>query len=159
MNVTLRHRNAAVTSDALHGESVHNSGRLELIQSATRTARTSPAGPGGVERRGKGSGRVRMAVIPDFKEATIIPFLTRNVEPGSTIHTDGLMSFAGLTEALYKRVARTQPLRSDLRKGAKSAVPLADRAIGNLQQWLIGTFHGVSRAPTPGLPRRIRLST
>jgi hypothetical protein len=24
--------------------------------------------------------------------------------------------------------------------------PLADRAIGNLQQWLIGTYHGVSRA-------------
>ena len=33
-----------------------------------------------------------------------------------------------------------------LRKGAKSAVPLADRAIGNLKQWLIGTCHGVSRA-------------
>ena len=29
--------------------------------------------------------------------------------------------------------------------GAKSAVPLADQAIGNLQQWLIGTYHGVSR--------------
>ena len=27
----------------------------------------------------------------------------------------------------------------------KSVVPLADRAIGNLQQWLIGTYHGVSR--------------
>ena len=39
-----------------------------------------------------------------------------------------------------------QPLRSELRKGAKSAVPLADRAIGNLQQWLVGTHHGVSRA-------------
>jgi hypothetical protein len=25
-------------------------------------------------------------------------------------------------------------------------VPLADRAIGNLQQWLIGTYHGVSKA-------------
>ena len=25
-------------------------------------------------------------------------------------------------------------------------VSLADRAIGNLQQWLIGTYHGVSRA-------------
>jgi hypothetical protein len=24
-------------------------------------------------------------------------------------------------------------------------VPLADRAIGNLQQWLIGTYHGVGR--------------
>ena len=40
---------------------------------------------------------------------------------------------------------RNQPLRSDLSKGAKSVVPLADRAIGNLQQWLIGTYHGVSR--------------
>ena len=28
----------------------------------------------------------------------------------------------------------------DLRKGAKSVAPLADRAIGNLQQWLIGTY-------------------
>jgi hypothetical protein len=36
-------------------------------------------------------------------------------------------------------------IRPELRKGAKSAVPLADRAIGNLQQWLIGTYHGVSR--------------
>jgi hypothetical protein len=31
-----------------------------------------------------------------------------------------------------------------LRHGAKSVVPLADLAIGNLQQWLIGTYHGVS---------------
>lgn len=99
-----------------------------------------------VERRGKASGRVHMAVIPDFKAATILPFLIRNVEPGATIYTDGLKSFAGLTEAGYKHIARTQPLRSELRKGANSAVPLADRAIGNLQQWLIGTYHGVSKA-------------
>ncbi len=46
----------------------------------------------------------------------------------------------------FNHVARNQPLRSELRKGAKSAVPLADRAIGNLQQWLIGTYHGVSKA-------------
>ncbi len=31
-------------------------------------------------------------------------------------------------------------------KGTPSVVPLADRAIGNLQQWLIGTHQGVSRA-------------
>jgi transposase-like protein len=99
-----------------------------------------------VEKRGKASGRVRMAVIPDFKASTIIPFLTRNIEPGATICTDGLKSFTGLSEAGYKHIARTQPLRSELSKGAKSAVPLADRAIGNLQQWLIGTYHGVSKA-------------
>ena len=98
-----------------------------------------------VERRGRASGRVRMKVIPDFKSRTIIPFLQENVSPGSTIYTDGLKSFEGLTGAGFKHIARTQPLRSELRRGAKSAVPLADRAIGNLQQWLIGTYHGVSQ--------------
>lgn len=103
-----------------------------------------------VEKRGKGSGRVRMKVIPDFKAKTIIPFFipffTQNVSLGSTIYTDGLKSFEGLSEAGFKHLPRIQPLRSKLRKGAKAAVPLADRAIGNLQQWLIGTYHGVSRA-------------
>ena len=98
-----------------------------------------------VEKRGRASGRVRMKVIPDFKAKTIVPFLHQNVSPGSTIYTDGLKSFEGLTEAGFKDIAPTQPLRSELRKGAKSAVPLADRAIGNLQQWLIGTYHGVSK--------------
>ena len=46
-------------------------------------------------------------------------------------------------------VPRIQPLRSALRKGTPSVVPLADRAIGNLQQWLIGTYHGVSKAQLP----------
>lgn len=36
-------------------------------------------------------------------------------------------------------------MEPELRKGAKSTVPLADRAIGNLQQWQIGTYHGVSK--------------
>jgi hypothetical protein len=87
-----------------------------------------------VEKRGHASGRARMNVIPDFKARTIIPALTRNVAPGSTIYTDGLKSFSGLVAAGFKHIARIQPLRSELRKGSKSAVPLADRAIGNLQQ-------------------------
>lgn len=98
-----------------------------------------------VERRGRGTGRARMEVIPDFKSATLITFLKQNVESGSTVYTDGLKSFTGLREAGFKHVPRIQPVRTELRKGAKSVVPLADRAIGNLQQWLIGTHHGVSR--------------
>ena len=99
-----------------------------------------------VEKRGRGSGRVRLAVIPDFKAATLTAFLTRNVAPGSTVYTDGLKTFTGLDTAGFRHIPRTQPLRSALRQGATSVVPLADRAIGNLQQWLIGTYHGVSRA-------------
>jgi hypothetical protein len=35
--------------------------------------------------------------------------------------------------------------KTALRSGAPSVVPLTDRAIGNLQQWLTGTYHGVSK--------------
>lgn len=98
-----------------------------------------------VEKRGRASGRLRMAVIPDFTGNTINNFLVKNVAAGATIYTDGLKSFGGLESLGFKHVPRTQPLRSELRKGAKSVVPLADRAIGNLQQWLVGTHHGVSR--------------
>jgi len=45
-----------------------------------------------------------------------MPFLTQNVSPGSTIYTDGLKSFSGLSEAGFKHVARNQPLRTELRK-------------------------------------------
>ncbi len=101
-----------------------------------------------VEKRGRVSGRIRMAVIPDFKSTTMNAFIKQNVAPGSTIsiYTDGLKTFTGLQEGGFKHIPRTQPLRIKLRKGAKSVVPLANRAIGNLQQWLIGTYHGVSRA-------------
>ena len=86
-----------------------------------------------------------MAVIPDFKATTLLAFIIQNIARGSTIYSDGLKQFTGLEDAGYQHIPRTQPLRVDLRKGVKSVVPLADRAIGNLQQWLIGTYHGVGR--------------
>jgi transposase-like protein len=67
------------------------------------------------------------------------------VAPGFLVYTDAFNSFAGLEEAGFRHVSRSQPSRADLHRGAKSAVPLADRAIGNLKQWLLGTHHGVGR--------------
>ena len=98
-----------------------------------------------VENRGKRSGRLRMGVVPDLKKVTIQQFVARHVASGSTIYTAGLNTFAALAEVGYQHVARAQPHRTELGKGAQSVVPLADRAIGNLQQWLTGTHHGVSR--------------
>jgi transposase-like protein len=98
-----------------------------------------------VEKRGRASGRVRMEVIPDFKAPTLLAFLKKHVSPGATIYTDGLKSYSDLEAAGYRHVSRIQPSRAALRRGTKSVVPLADRAIGNLQQWLIGTHHGVSK--------------
>jgi transposase-like protein len=99
-----------------------------------------------VEKRAARSGRVRMAVIPDVKQATILEFVKHHVAPGSTVYTDALKSFDGLQPAGVRHIPRKQPARTALRRGAESVVPLADRAIGNLQQWLTGTYHGVSKA-------------
>jgi transposase-like protein len=66
----------------------------------------------GIEKRGRSSGRVRMEVIADFKAATILEFVTRNIEPGSMIYTDGLKTFSGFVDAGYKHVARPGLSRS-----------------------------------------------
>ena len=98
-----------------------------------------------VEKRAERSGRTRMAVVPDVKQTTMVAFVRQHVAPGSTIYTDGLKSFTDLPAADVRHVARTQPIKTALRRGVPSVVPLADRVIGNLQQWLIGTHHGVSK--------------
>ncbi|HEX9706145.1 MAG TPA: IS1595 family transposase [Steroidobacteraceae bacterium] len=99
-----------------------------------------------VEKRGEASGRVRMAVLPDFTQARVRAFVKQHVAPGSTVYTDAYKSFDGLQAADVRHVPRKQPPRRELRRGTPSVVPLVDRAIGNLQQWLIGTYHGVSKA-------------
>src|SRR3990172_11197564 len=102
-----------------------------------------------VEKRGDRSGRVRLAVAPDFTQTTMLTFVKAHVAPGSTVSTDGLKGWEGLQAAGVRHVPRTQPVRSALRRGVPSVVPLADRAIGNLQQWLTGTYHGVSKGQLP----------
>lgn len=99
-----------------------------------------------VEKRGDRTGRVRMGVLRDFKATTVTALLQQHIAPGATVYSDGLGSFEGLPKAGFRHVARPQPHRLALRKGATSVVPLADRVIGNLQHWLIGTYHGVGRA-------------
>ena len=95
-----------------------------------------------VERTGRGSGRVRMEVIPDFTQKTMTKFALDNIELGSTIVTDKMVGFAGFTNAGYIH----QPTKQgNLRHGAPHVVKFADRAMGNMKQWLLGTFHGVSR--------------
>ncbi len=95
-----------------------------------------------VERRGTATGRARMEVIPDFTQKTMTDFARRNIESGTTIITDKMVGFDGLPAAGYDHRPKKQ---GNIRKGAEHVVPLADRAMGNLKQWLLGTFHGVGR--------------
>ena len=147
----LRRAMVNVTRDQLHGKVEIDDTWVGGIQAGLRGSRQLKGRWAAlivvaVEKRRKASGRLRMTVIPDFKAVTLSSFIKQNIAPSSTIYTDGLKTFTGLEEMGYKHIQRSQPLTTDLHKGAKSVVPLADRAIGNLKQWLIGTHHGVSRA-------------
>ena len=99
-----------------------------------------------VEKHSGGSGRVRMAALADFKEATVHAFVKAHIAPGSTVYTDAYKSFDRLAVTGVRHVPRKQASRMEFRRGVPSVVPVVDRAIGNLQQWLIGTYHGVSKA-------------
>jgi transposase-like protein len=69
-----------------------------------------------VEKRGRATGRARMAVVPDFKGVTLVAFPKQNMKSGSTVYTDGLKSFTGLEEAGYRHVSRSQPCESSCGK-------------------------------------------
>ena len=98
-----------------------------------------------VEKRGDVSGRVRMAALLDLKEATVHAFVKQPSRPAR--RSTPMRKSSGRSSATgVRHLSRLPSARMEFRRGAVSVVPLADRAIGNLQQSLIGTGHGVSRA-------------
>ena len=52
---------------------------------------------GAVEVRGRGSGRIRLAVVADLSAATFTRFAEEAIMPGSTVLTDGWHSFRALS--------------------------------------------------------------
>lgn len=103
-----------------------------------------------VEVRGKGSGRVRAEVIPDATAPTLSRFIVRNIEPGSSVLSDGHRGNQGedgVASQGYTHLPRTQeifPLA-----GTEDVVPNAHRAISQLKAWLLGTHRGVGADQLP----------
>ena len=73
-----------------------------------------------VERRGRGPGRARMEVIPDFRQVTMNDFARRNIAPGSTIRTDKMRGFDGLTAIGYDHQPEKQ---GNIRQGSATRRP------------------------------------
>jgi transposase-like protein len=66
------------------------------------------------EENGKGIGRISMARIPDFDQATLHGFIRSSLEPGSTVRTDGLNSYRqSLLFGQADRVRRRKPFWSE----------------------------------------------
>ena len=94
---------------------------------------------GGVEVRGRASGRVRLQSVPDASARSLTGFVRRNVAPGTIVITDGWQGYAPLSGMGYRHRPKTQgrPER------AQVILPRVHQVFGNLKTWLRGTHHGV----------------
>ncbi len=98
----------------------------------------------GVEVRGAGSGRVRLAVIDDASAATLGAFIRAHVEPGAIVHTDAWKGYGPLARAGYDHRPRSQRAARTRGEDPDEILPRVHRAISNLKTWLQGTHRGVS---------------
>ena len=91
-----------------------------------------------VEARGRGSGRLRLAVLPDASKASLSAFAGATTERGAIVHTDGWKGYNGLAGLGYDHHRRRQ-----LAEPGEQLLPRAHRAVSNLKAWLHGTHRGV----------------
>jgi transposase-like protein len=93
-----------------------------------------------IEVRGAGSGRVRLAVLPDASGPTLSDFAKATTQCGAIVHTDGPQSYRVLAKHGYDHRRRVQ---QNAQPG-EQLLPRAHRAISNLKAWMHGTHRGVS---------------
>jgi hypothetical protein len=87
------------------------------------------------------AGRLRLRGIPSRTEAEAEDFVTKNVEPGSRIATDGWEGYDRLRRHGYKLDPLVLNGDPDL---AKRHLPMIHIVFSNLKTWLNGTHHSVS---------------
>jgi transposase-like protein len=85
---------------------------------------------------GRGIGRIRLRRVPDLTKASLHGFIRDVVEPGSTVRTDGLSAYVGLSGYVHDRqVQRDQAAGEHL-------LPRVHRVVSLLKRWLLGTHQG-----------------
>jgi transposase-like protein len=94
-----------------------------------------------VEVRGAGSGRLRLAALPNASKATLSPWVESTVGAGAMVHTDGWSGYVDLGKLGFDHRAVPQRWRTDERQ---VILPRAHRALANLKTWLQGTHRGAS---------------
>lgn len=82
-----------------------------------------------IEVRGRGSGRLRLQMLPNSQATTLEAFTTATTAPGAIVHTDGLFSYNGLPGLGYDHRPRKVATVAD----REQLLPRVHRAISNLK--------------------------
>lgn len=83
-------------------------------------------------------GRVRMKVMPDCSGDSLVGFIEENMEPGSTIITDGWSGFTSVQTSGYTHVVPSKFEVAD----EKNLLPHVHMIVSLLKRWLLGTHQG-----------------
>lgn len=87
----------------------------------------------------KGLGRARLGIIKDAGAESLQQFLLDNVEPGSTIVTDGWASYPKATRGHYTLKATSVSASG---RPAHEALPGVHLVFSLVKRWVMGTLHG-----------------
>ena len=93
-------------------------------------------------RQPRGYGRCRMEILPDAPAGSLRPFLTRYVEPGATVITDGWMGYHGIAGLSYAHVRRSQRAARARGEDPGKLLPGVHRVASLAKRWLLGTHQG-----------------
>lgn len=87
----------------------------------------------------KDFGRVRLRHIPDASGASLIPFVSYVIAPGSVVHTDGWGGYNGLDPKKYSRKITIPSSSGD---PVHVSMPGVHRIASLLKRWIMGTHQG-----------------
>ena len=88
-----------------------------------------------VEVKGRKTGRVRLEKITDASSNSLKSFIEKNIEPASTIITDGWASYSELEKLGYIHKVK----RSVVKEDDEEVLPNVHRIASLLKRWLLGT--------------------
>jgi len=104
---------------------------------ATRKALVAVA----AEEDGRGIGRIRMARIPAATKQSLHGFVQQTIDPGSIVHTDGLVAYRGLEALGYEHEITV--LQDEVENDAAvRLLPRVHRVAALVKRWLLGTHQG-----------------
>lgn len=94
------------------------------------------------EIRGKGPGRIRMAVVPDVSSESLHAFIEDNVQMGSEVRTDGWSGYKGLEDKGYRHKVINIAASGD---PAHVVMPRVHRVASLFSRVWLGTHQGAIR--------------
>jgi transposase-like protein len=96
------------------------------------------------EEDGRGMGRIRLARIADRTKPSLHAFIEHSVEPGSVVHTDGLLAYRGLDRLGYDH--EVSVLQGKGEDAGARLLPRIHIVASLLKRWLLGTHQGSVRS-------------